>query len=541
MSVTAPNIDKGAHKRLFNPEDLYGHGGRFLPNPKDWIVDETTKKINVVVNVDYALYTYSTEPWVPSDEDSEDIIKGTNSFLSPMMYKFYVDESKSPPTLTMDSRIAFAPGSDSIKVFLGTDITDDGDCISGYIRGGELVSKSIPMFTADNLRFPLEGVVTRPTLDDKALLTFVVHNDAGRVSVTERAQLIKTANTSKAESAARVVKSVSLHSPWLESPSSNLLRLPTNISLDDIALQVKVEYSDRTVTIPLDGDRAKLVGLKSSGAYDPVYLSTNVGKEIPLVFSYRLASDESYVGPDLSGDTIVKDYRAIPEAVDGAYSLKLFVVPEWVGAATGWRLRYFLYDLRRGIPYEATAHVRAATNGGVFDPYLYNTKQKLIVQVNTKDVNSSYKDHTFPQSFYITLLNEGDNPGSNFMLGYLPNTDEYGHQVFGTYDYDNVTYSTVKVDCGCSSLTEWLERVYDRIYPLYDRKMESKPLTPTHFIVTVNSHSVTLPIADWHQGITFEQNIQPGTVATIRWINKQPKDDLELGMSSMLLYPETVL
>lgn len=541
MSVTVPIIDKNAHKRVFNPEDLYGLGGRFLPNPKDWIVDETEKTIRVVVLVDYALYEYTTEPWNPSETGDNDIILGINNFLSPLMYKFYVDESKSPPTLSMDSRVAFSPGSDSIRVFLGTDVSDEGECISGYMKGGELISTSIPLISADGLRFPVDGVVTRPILDDKALLTFVVYNDASRITITERAQLIKTANMSKLETASRVVKNVSLDSPWLESPSSNLLRLPTNISIDDIAMKVKVEYSDRVESFPLDNDRAKLVGLKSSGAYDPVYISSNVGKEIPLVFSYRLSKDELYVGPDLSEDTIVKEYRGVPEAVDGAYSLKLFVVPTWMGEATGWRLRYFLYDLRRGVPYEATDAVRAAPNSAVFDPHLYNTKQKIVVSVNTKDVSSSYKDHTFPQSFYITLLNEGDNPGSNFKLGYLPNTAEYGDGVVGKFDYDNVSYTTVKVDCGAESLTEWLELLYDKVYPLYDRKMETKPLTPTHFIVTIDDLSITLPISDWFKGVVFEKNIKPGTTATIRWINKQPKDDLELGMSSMLLYPEVVL
>lgn len=539
MTVTAPLVDRSAHKRVLSTNDVYGlsDNGRYLPNPRDWIVDEVTSIIKTVLTVDYALYTYTTEVWDPVLPNEGSNVKGIGDFLSPGMYKFYVDESKSPPSLSLDGRVGFVPFAESIRVFLGDDISETGDIISGYMRSGDLISTEIPMSLAGGLKFPMEGVVTRPILEDNQLLTFVVYNGAGRPIVNERAQLIKTANISRLEDSSREIISVSLESPWLESPTSNLLRLPTNISLDDLQYNAKIQYSDRVERVPVDGVRVRLEGLRNSGAHDNYYIASNVGKEIPLVFSYQLGVNELYTGSDLSGDTIVKDYRAVPEAVDGAYSLKLYVVPNWIGGSIGWELKYYLYDLRRGMSYDATTHIRAVTNSNVFNPKLYNVKQSIIVTVNTREVSQSFKAHQFPQSFDITLLNDGSDVGDNFIIGYLPNSDEYGRGVYATFDYDNISHSTVKLDCGCMSLSEWLNKLYDTIYPLYDRKMEAAPPRPTHFRVNVGNSTITLPVTDWHKAITMDGNIRTGSTLTISWIYSMPSDDLELGMSSMLLYP----
>lgn len=537
-NVTAPIILYKAPHRTFNMSDLYGMSptGAYIPNPKDHINLEDVDRKLVVTSVDYAKYTWETRPWGIEDDNSTQHIVGAINYLSPRMYRFYIDDSKSPPTINFDGRLGFSPFADSIRVFLGTDISKDGDCISGYMRNGELQSTSIPMVTQDGLKFPLEGIITRPVNGDNIVATMVVYKEDGTPFVVDSAMLIKTAYISKADSPAREILDVELVSPWLSSPSSNLLRFPINLPYDDMLFAVKITYSDGTVTIPMDGSRAALVGLENAGSHDSFYIASNAGHELDLTFSYRLGKNELYRGPDLVEDTIVKDYRAVTEVVDGAYSLKLFVVPEWVGGSLGWRLRYFLYDLRRGNFYDATDHVRGAPNSSEFDPTLYNHKQPLIVSVNVKDVSAEYKSHQHAQSFTITLINEGTVKGTNYIIGYQPTGEDYGRDLYAEYVYDNVSYSTVGLSCKQSSLVEWLHKLYTPIYPLYDRAMEAGPLNPTHFVVKIGEFSVVVPITDWYKPINVPSDLQAGSSLTIHWIRREPKDDLELGVSSLMIH-----
>ena len=533
--IKAPIIEYSAPHRTFNVKDLYPIG-RYLPNPRDWIIKDGVDVIDVCVSTNYADYTYITRDWGIEDDSASSHIKGAINYMSPRMYRFYVDDSKSPPTVNFDGRLGFSPQADTIRIFLGNDISADGDCISGFMRNSVLESTHIPTIEANGLKFPVEGIITRPIEGDNFDVTIVVYKSDGTPFVVDTAQFTKTSYISKADSPSREVLNVELVSPWLSSPGSNVLRFPINLPYDDMLFAVRVTYSDGTVEIPLDGNRAKLVGMKNGGSHDTYYIVSNAGHELSLVFSYRLGANELYRGPDLVENTIVKDYRAVTEAVDGAYSLKLFVVPEWVGGSTGWKLRYYLYDIRRGNHYDATEFVRGRVESTAFDPNLYNVKQKLIVGVNVKDVAGVYKSHQLTQSFHITLIREGNIKGTSYLLNYMPTGDDYGRDVFGLYEYDNVTFTTVNVTCGLASMTEWVTKLYDPIYPLYDRAMESGPLTPTHFVFKYGEYSVTIPIADWYRDINIPVPIPDGGVVELFWIRREAKDDLELGVSSMLVY-----
>lgn len=536
-NIEAPIISYKAPHRTHNMRDVYGLSptGRYLPNPKDWIVKDDVDVIQIVVSVDYAKYEIVLRDWGIDDVNNSSHILGAINYLSPRMYRFYVDTSKAPSTINLDGRVGFSPYADSIRIFLGTDISSTGDCISGYMRAGELVSTNIPMVSVDGKKFPLEGVLTRPIEVDYTTVTFVVYNEENTPIVVETASLVKTAFISKAESPSRELISVELVSPWLATPSSNVLRFPVNLPYDDMLFSVKLTYNDGIVVIPLDGSRAKLIGLNNAGSHDTYYIASNPGHELRLVFSYRLGLNELYTGQDLVGDTIVKDYLAVTEAVDGAYSLKLFVVPEWVGGSLGWRLRYYLYDLRRSTVFDATAHVKPAVNSTAFDPNLYGIKQKIIVTADVEEIASVYKSHQHPQSFHITLLNRGNEPGTPYLIDYVPTGESYGRDLKALYNYDNVSYSTIDITCRKTSMAEWLKDLYEPLYPLFDRAMESGPLAPTHVTVRVRSHEVTIPVTEWHLPINVPSNLEPGDVVELRWIRNEPRDSLELAVGGIML------
>ena len=542
--IKVPLIDKDSPHRTFNENDIYGwsDNGRFVPNMGDHVLMKGVDQRRVFTSVDYSTYVFEHRIWGTADADGESggVVKGAVNYYNSKFSRIYVDETKSPPTMRFDPRFGFnIPGAESIRVFLTNDVSDDKNIISGYQQGGELVSTDIPLTNSDSdnlVKVPLTGVLTKPIEGDHVEVFYVVYDGAGVVSVLESAQLIKTAYISKAEAPQRVVKDVRLKSPWLTTPTSNTLRLPINLPYDDMLLSVEVIYNDGKIEIPIDGVRANLIGLRNAGTHDTFYLSTNAGQELDLLFSYRLGQNEIYVGPDLEGGSIVKDYYAVTEVVDGAYSLKLFVVPEWVSQSSGYRLRYYLYDLRRGNVYEATAHVRPASGQDIFDPTLYGVKQKLNVTVDANAVNASYKTHQHAQSFNITLVNEGTHRDTNFILEYVHGEEAFGVDTTAIYNYNNVSQSTLDITCGCNSLTEWLAKLYYSVYPLYDRIAESGPLTPTHFQVRIGNNTFDSPVANWHQVIDVPSEITAGETVELRWMRRETNDDLELGISGMLVH-----
>lgn len=541
--IKAPLIDRDSPHRDFNENDIYGWHpkGRFVPNVGDHVLMSGVDQRRVFTSVDYTKYEYEHRVWGTNGDDTGgDVIKGAVNYYNSKFSRIYVDETKSPPTLRFDSRFGFnLPGAESVRVFLTNNIADDKNVISGYMKNGELVSTDIPLTNSESdslVKVPLTGVLTKPIEGDHLECFYVVYDGAGIVSTIESAQLIKTAYISKAEAPQRVVKDVRLKSPWLTTPTSNVLRLPINIPFDDILLSVEVIYNDGKVEIPLDEARASLIGLRNAGTHDTFYLSTNAGQELDLLFTYRLGKNEIYTGPDLQGGTIVKDYFAVTEVVDGAYSLKLFVVPEWVSVESGYRLHYYLYDLRRGNIYDATNHVRPATGLDAFDPTLYGVKQKINVTVNANVVNASYKPHQHAQSFNITLVKEGSVRGTNFILEYVHGEESFGTDTFALFDYNNVSQSTLDVSCGCNSLTEWLNKLYHTTYPLFDRIAESGPLTPTHFQVRIGNKTYESSVANWHQAINVPSEINQGETVEIRWIRREAKDDLELAICGMLVH-----
>lgn len=542
-SIKAPLIDRESPHRDFNENDIYGwhENGRFVPNVGDHVLMNGVDQRRVFTSVDYTNYQYEHRIWgINGNDVGGNMVKGAVNYYNSKFSRIYVDETKSPPTLRFDPRFGFnIPGAESVRVFLTNDIGDDKNIISGYQKGGELVSTDIPLTNSESddlVKVPLTGVLTKPIEGDHLEVFYVVYDAAGIVSVVESAQLIKTAYISKAEAPQRVVKDVRLKSPWLTTPTSNILRLPINIPYDDILLSVEVIYNDGKVEIPLDEARASLIGLRNAGTHDTFYLSTNAGQELDLLFTYRLGKNEIYTGQDLVGGTIVKDYFAVTEVVDGAYSLKLFVVPEWVNATAGYRLRYYLYDLRRGNIYDATAYVRPATGLDAFDPTLYGVKQKLNVSVDANAVNASYKPHQHAQSFNITLVREGSIRGTNFILEYVHGEESFGTDTFAVYDYNNVSQSTLDVSCGCNSLTEWLNKLYYTTYPLYDRIAESGPLTPTHFQVRIGTKTYEAPVSNWYQTIDVPSEITQGSTVELRWIRREAKDDLELAICGMIVH-----
>lgn len=537
-------VDRDRGFTIFGPEELYSKETRkgFMPNHGDLVKNEEIFGFDYIYDIDYVNYSWSVRPYNPVPVvGTEDGLNGVYPLKSDSLV-VYVDSTQHPPVMRFHDHITFnGPDVDSIRVFRGTDYKDTGEILSGYMRNGQISDTKIPMTTISKegvetiTKMPLAGVCLADVEHGEQCVA-VVYDDASDIIRIMYIHIFKTNLVMASETPARQIVDIRLVSPFLTDPSANVLTLPVNIPIDDIPLSAEVVYTDGVKKLPIDGSRVKLDGLRNAGAHDTYYIASNAGQELPLVFSYRLAKGESYVGDNTLNGEIFRDYTATTEAVDGAYSLKLFVVPVWVSPSKGYRLTYYLYNMTRGNVYDASSAVTHVSGSNPFDPLLKNVKQRMNVHVDVSKVNPTYRPHIHAQSFHITLLADGTSNEANFLLDYVHDGETYGEQAKAEFTYDNVSHSTLDVKCGYASKAEWLQGLYYDGYPLYDRRNEENAPEPTHFELVVGGRTYLHPVDSWLQDLVVDFRVDDTSSVVLRWIRRTPTITQQLGLSPMLAH-----
>lgn len=551
MSKINPNepiVEDGREWRLLAYHELYfadkADAGRIVPNESDMVV-HLKERTWWIVSYRNPLwpYDFKLEPFTGPNYSNTDVVTGDRSPMARDAFRVLINKDVVPASLNINSQWYVKGSANSyIRVFLGTRIGEDGVCISGY-RKNNVVTDRIPLelsFAGNTsnktIKNPVPGICTKIP-DDGEMVTVVTYNtmdeitDVGVCNVTLTDMAMITNKPQK-----RIVD-IRLKSPHMSPDDNRLLKLPTNVPIDDILVECEIIYTTGSVVKNIDGKKIKLIGLKSSGAYDEMMIASSLGMEIPLMLSYSLSQEESYIGDDIVDNVINRRYKAYTDRINGTYSPKLFVVPIWKGAESGYRLEYYLTDLRRNAVYPATQWVRYAENSPVIDPKLYNIRQQVGVRVNTADVSPEFKPHPHTEVFAITFTSPGVDKRDNFIIEYVKGSPAYGDEMYASFEPYNVTYNRIDIRCGQPSLTEWLDKVYYPIYPVFDRRAEgNRPPQPTHFEIQLGSRSFRYPISEWLNPVTVDCPVSDGDSLRIVWIIETAADDLYLGVSPLLLH-----
>ena len=286
--------------------------------------------------VDYTAETYVLVEVSPLSISNPKATIGNVNATLPDNFRVYVDTTVLPNTLRVDATLTFKGSDcDSIRIFRGVNYTADGEVISGFYEDGKLKSTAIPLELAavenvDNkcIYAPVKGVCTK-SVEHGELVTIICYGDNSEVLGLATGNIVITNAVMSLDTAAKRILDVRLKSPFISPSDDRLLLLPINTPLDDLSLMAEIVYNNGTKTLTIDGSRIRLDGLRGAGAYDNFYISSVAGQELPLGLFYKVGSDETYIGNDVTDNVIYKPYRAITEEVNGAYSLKLFVVPSW--------------------------------------------------------------------------------------------------------------------------------------------------------------------------------------------------------------------
>jgi len=529
--------------QIYNPSNPV-EPAVYVPNVYDLVIDYDQGLFKVTA-VDYTTGQSTLESWTlplapPSGDDDDDVLLGAGPGTIADSYRVFINSALRPATLALDRRQRiYGSSTSSIKVFQGTDISDQGTVISQFydtnwnLLGDNIPLELVAMNNTSNtaVKAPKVGY-TQTLLNDGELVTVVAYDDVGGAVSTAKFIVQNSSFIRKNDDSIKYITAISLTSPFLDPSDPTNILFPINMPVQSLPIMGVVTYSDgSTSSLPVDGTKFAMAGLSN-------YIATRQGQTIPLVLIYNLSSDEyNYIGTPSTNNTVTQAYTATTEAVDGAYSVYMFAYPVWVNASTGYRLQVYLYNLDRQDVYDVTNLVTADTDTASFNPKQYNVVQNLRLAVNMNQVDASYKAWRYVQTTAITLLRPGtDASGDAWTIQFKPGqTPAYGVGVSAAATYVEVNNWTLDITCGKTNLTDWLNTLYFATQPLYDPMSEVVAPTPNIMVIVANNTPYEFPVSQWNQALTVTTQLTNGDDLFIEWIYRDGQNDQQLGVSGLII------
>lgn len=521
---------------LFHPET---NPNGIVPNIDDGVMDWSRSAVPMRIDA-----VYPDGSWEATPVDAPET-ENLNSFERLFGYgpgdtsssaRLYVDTSVVPHRLAVDAALCFyGEEKKEAKIFFGDDITNPANVISArYNSSMSYVSDTIPLelvaredVTNNAVKSVAEAHCSR-TVKDGDDVTLVIYNQSGTISKVKSLTVRVTDFIVPAEAPVNRVTQIELVSPFISPVEPDLLEVPINVPMSSLSVMARVHYADRIVEKSIDGAKIQL-----HGADDRV--STVLGQTDPLVLTYKLSANETSV--DTQGGLnrhVSRPYRVRATTVEGSYSVKLFVVPQWQNEFTGYTLDYYLYDLDRGDFYLVTDYVEAGINAQPFDGLKYGELQRLAVAIDLDKVDPRLKSYRHVQQIGISLMDDGLSEATGWLIRYdLTKSNEYGRDVACRATMMSVGNWNIDLTCGHNTIEEWLEDIYYDTQPLFDTREESKPLQPTHFVLQINGIRTEYELSAWNDVLVSNTGGQEGKSAILEWKRKSGGTVLELGCSPM--------
>lgn len=548
VPISDPNR---GHRRWLKSEIYTGPNGtgRYVPNEEDEAWDWVTGLWRVVT-VNRSTGLSQLVQYIPPNTgesvSEEDILLGVGPGYQSESYRVYLDTSVIPHVLAIDSRLrVYGTTVSAVKVFWGTDISDESKVISAmYDQGGTLLGENIPLELVQMPNNPQSGVpsainyavktpmvgYTSQKLPDNEPVTVVMYDDVGNVTSIAKLLIMNTAFIRTTDASKKFITSIHLDSPFLSEGDDSLLKFAINMPVDALNARGVVTYSDGSKKImSVDGTKFNLYGLQN-------FIATIVGQKIELVLSYKLSADEYVYGASASLQKHLSiPYWATTTRLDGAYSVKLFCFPQWVDDITGFKLRWFLFNLNRSEFHEVTSLVTFGVNSLPFDPISYGPIQRVTVGINMNDLDSSYSNWRHSQTIGIALLAPGNEISNGWNIEYSPGQAElYGKGLRAISTFVNVNNWKLKIDCGLELQSTWLQKVFYNAEPLVNTQSENRAPEPNHFVLMIGNKEYTYPIDRWNTELLVTSVPANGEPLFIRFIRRLPENDLQLGIGGMI-------
>lgn len=553
MSTTPTPIDANRGWRMWHESEIYtgpDGDGRQVPSVNDAVISYT-EGIRKVLSVDEATFRSVLGPVLDipfTGVGSGEELIGTGGGHVSESYRLKVDKSTVPPRASADGRLrAYGTNNESMTIFLGTDTSDSGRVISAYYNSsGHHVSDSIPLelvafvpdpFTGEpmankSIKSPVTGSLIYD-VEDGELVTAVIYDNVSNAVCECRMIVNETTFVRKLNTPTSYISSIALSSNFVSQADPDTLLLPLNVPVADIELEALVNYSDsRQRKVTVDNQKVLVRGLES-------FTSTTAGETIPFTMTYYLDDNEDAIDarPGIKRHITKRLFaRSVP--VDGGYTVKLFVVPEWIDSNTGYKLRYYLYNLDGSRRTDVTDYVALAEQSPTFQPKGYGAEQRLIVTIELNDVSQEYGAYRHVSEFAITLLAPAYEEQTPWTISYIPGSSEYyGNNIFAALLVNGDGHSEVNIDNDASSQLLWLNKLHYDTKPLYGGVDIPAPRTPTHYEIIYDGVETRRPISEWQESTVITEGTPPavGENILVRWVIETPTNDIYLGCNALVI------
>lgn len=509
--------------------------GRIVPNVGDLVYDSRIPAMLEVVEVvnNFSRLSNPLEIGRTGVSSAEGLI-GTGGGHVSETYRLNVDTKSDIPECSFDSRLrTYDSSATHLKIFVGVDTSVNGEVISAYYNNsGQYVSENIPYGPAfsgadgNTIKVPLTGKLTRP-LGRGEMVTAVTYKD-GEPRSECRLITRNTTNIRPYNGVNRIVDSISLKSIWLSPDEENTLIVPVNVPTGDIQAKCVVTYLDggqREYSI--DGVRAALSGMSE-------FASNSPGERKPLTLSYYPTDGEEVLG---AGSGIVR-HKSVQawlrsREADGAYSVKLFACPEWMGEANGYKMRYYLLNLDGDLSIDVTRYVYSS-DGNQFKPHGYGVSQTLTVKLDVGAATALGNTYLHIQQFVVTLITIPSESSSPWKIDYMGGT-EFGSSVSAKLSFTGTNRGQLNLRSGALSQDEWLNKLYYSTSPLLSKSDGTLARRPTHVDIIVGDYVERHPISLWNKEMLLDNRViaKSGDTAMIRFILETPTLDISLAVISV--------
>lgn len=499
-----------------------------VPNEGELVFDVPNGRIYFVnyVDIQAGYKTYLT-PWAlqteTSDTTEQDEIFGVRGGPLAGEAILAIDYSVRPNVARVDATI-MRPGAAYAELYLGNDISSNGTIISAiYDKSNNKIDNRVPVELAEivdrtNVNIFTTGqfsvALNAEALTDGKRCTLVFKDEADNFIPPAQPVMVQhSAYMRDHNIGIKTITEIELISPWFTNTSDpERMIVPINTPVVGIEWRAKVHYNNGdSVELPVNGTKFSLLGLNR---YRPEY----PGQEAELVLTYQMSDDEQ---PDLampgSPRHISRTYTLMAGAVEGSYTPRLFVWPEWDTVTGGWVLKQYLYDLDRKVRVDVTGKVTYNDQSPPFKPNSYGVQQTLIFNLNLRDVDPKYESVVFRQYVNITLFKDVNGPGKRWSVQYTATKPAY--ESVEAVVKNNGTKSTFNLTAGAADQRAWLDKLYWAIDPSYNNKTEEKAPTPTAFdIMNQAGARWRYQLADWNKTNNIPIELAKGHTYYICWV-----------------------
>lgn len=512
---------------------------RYVPKVNDYVIDHdtyTTYKVDSLDAVTLIPVLREVRPANMAYTFTEtDVLFGVGPGTQSDTYRVYVDKSVTPHVLAVDIRLKVAGTlARHAKIFKGSDLTPTGKVISKvFDNSGILISEDIglELIATDGqlINHSIKTVKvchTTENLVDGEIVTLVIYSDNGHV-VSKRQLLVEnTAFIRSVDASRKYVSHISCETSFMSMGNDHLIEFPLNIPINGLNIMGKIHYSDGSIVkLPVDGVKFKMFGLEQ-------FISSIPGQQVNLVLSYALGANEvAYTGVSSDGKYVTEAYTLKTINPNNSYAVKLFGYPFYINEASGYEMKWWMFNLDRNIWFDVTPYVRFNENTGPFNPKGYGYLQRKSVSVNLRDVSGAFKPFVHTQIVDIVLNSvPGDTP-TEWTVSHesVPGRAPYGPDIRATKPAVNY----VKIDCGKATYADWKAAVYNGVYPIVNNILETVPPEPTHFVLSYGGFETEYPVTSWNQELNTTIDVPIGKNVMVRFIKKLSTGQLELAIAAI--------